>query len=40
MIKTDDLNEMVRICAELQRQGIRFECEQVGGTWIIELKGY
>lgn len=39
-IKTDDLEEMVQICAELTRQGITFESTKSGGTWVIECKGY
>ena len=34
-IRTDELLDMVRICAELTRQSITFTCEQVGNTWII-----
>ena len=40
MIKTNDIEEMVQICADLTRQGIVFVAEQSGGTWEIHCTGH
>ena len=40
MIKTNDIEEMAQICAELTRQAITFVCEKVGDTWEIHCTGY
>jgi len=40
MIESNDLEEMVKICAELTRQSIIFTCEKVGSGWNIHCTGF
>lgn len=41
MIKVEDAKEMAKICAELTRQGIAFECSKNNKEiWIIRLTGF
>lgn len=38
-IKTEDINEMVEICANLTRQDIGYEVHKNNNTWYIEMTG-
>lgn len=39
-ISYDFPKQLAQICAELLKEGIRFDVSEDGGEWIIELKGY
>lgn len=39
-ISSEFPKQLARVCAELLREGIRFDVVESGAEWIIELKGY
>jgi len=39
-ISSEFPEQLARVCAELLREGIRFDVTEDGAQWLIELKGY
>jgi len=39
-ISCDFPKQLAQICAELLKEGIRFDVSEDGVEWLIELKGY
>jgi len=40
IIRANTAQECAVICATLAKENIRFEAEDVDGTWIITITGY